>query len=139
MAQSDEIARDLESFYRHYVHVFNREDNSFHACYAPVFQIVTGEQGVVTVTNDTNFWGDYMKALKQRGWARSEVDRLKTWALADDLGMIIVDVTRRKADNSVLDPWRGIYLARRTGDSWQFIVLSDIKPPYLGPGDIPRS
>jgi hypothetical protein len=30
-----------------------------------------------------------MKALKQRGWVRSEVDRLKAWALADDLGMII--------------------------------------------------
>ena len=52
-----------------------------------------------------------MVALGPRGWVRSEVDRLKAWALADDLGMIIPDITRRKADNSVLDQMRGIYTA----------------------------
>jgi hypothetical protein len=34
---SEEIARELESFYRRYVDVFNRDDNSFMAYYAPVF------------------------------------------------------------------------------------------------------
>jgi hypothetical protein len=135
---SEEIARELESFYRHYVDVFNREDDRFVAYYAPVFQIVSGAPGIISVTNDARYWSDYMKALKQRGWVRSEVDRLKAWALADDLGMIIPDITRRKADNSVLDQMRGIYTARRSGNSWQFITLSEIKPPYLGPGDIAR-
>ena len=103
MPTSEEIARELESFYRRYVDVFNREDNSFTAYYAPVFQIVSGDPGIISVTNDAKYWSDFMKALKQRGWVRSEVDRVKAWALADYLGMIIPDITRRKADNSVLD------------------------------------
>jgi hypothetical protein len=79
-----------------------------------------------------------MKALKQRGWARSEVVHIKAWALTDDLGMIVPDIIRCKADNSVLDQMRGIYMTRRAGNSWRFIVLAEIEPPHLGPGDIPR-
>ena len=109
MTNSDEIARELERFYCHYAEVFNREDDGFFVYYAPIFQIVSNDGGLISVTNDARFWTDYMKALKQRGWVRSEVDRVKTWALADDLGMIIPDITRRKADNSVLDQMRGIY------------------------------
>ena len=108
------------------------------AYYAPVFQIVSGDPGIISVTNDAKYWSDFMKALKQRGWVRSEVDSLEAWALADDLGMIIPDITRRKADNSVLDQMRGIYTARRSGNSWQFITLAEITPPHLGPGVIAR-
>jgi hypothetical protein len=138
MPTSDEIASELESFYRHYANIFNRQDNSFFACYAPVFQLVSSEGALTSVSNETSFWDGFMKALKQRGWARSEVDRVKAWALADNLGMIIADITRRKADNSAIDQTRGMYTARRSGDSWQFIVLFEIAPPHPGPGDMPR-
>jgi hypothetical protein len=37
MTKSAEIARELESFYRHYVDVFNREDDGFFVSYAPIF------------------------------------------------------------------------------------------------------
>ena len=45
MPTSEEIARELGSFYRRYVDVFNPADNSFMAYYAPVFQIVSGDPG----------------------------------------------------------------------------------------------
>ena len=73
--------------------VFNREDDGFFVYYAPIFQIVSSNGGPISVTNDARFWADFMKALKQRGWVRSEVDRVKAWALADDLGMVIPDIT----------------------------------------------
>jgi hypothetical protein len=138
MTKSDEIVRELEKFYCHDAEVFNRDDDRFFVYYAPIFQIVSSDGGLLSVTNDVRFGTDYMKALKQRGWVRSEVDRVKAWALADDLGMIILDITRRKADNSVLDEMRRIYMTRRAGYSWQFIMLAEIKPPHLGTGDIPR-
>lgn len=93
------------------------------AYYAPVFQIVSGDPGIISVTNDAKYWSDFMKALKQRGWVRSEV---------------VSGHNPRKADNSVLDQMRGIYTARRSGNSWQFITLAEIKPPHLGPGVIAR-
>jgi hypothetical protein len=43
--RSEEIARELESFYRHYGDLFNREDDRFVAYYAPVFQIVAAIPG----------------------------------------------------------------------------------------------
>lgn len=52
MPTSEEIARELESFYRHYVDVFNREDDRFFAYYAPVFEIVSGDPEIISVTND---------------------------------------------------------------------------------------
>jgi hypothetical protein len=138
----DEIARELETFYRYYIDVFNREDDRFFDCFAPVYQIVGGDRGLTTVTNDAKYHNEFrnhiMKAFKERGWVRSEIDRLKTWALADNLGMIISDVTRRKADNSVMDQLRAIYTARRAGNSWQFITVGGIMPPFLGPGDLAR-
>lgn len=142
MPTSEEIARELEAFYRHYIDVFNLEDDGFFACYAPVYQIVSGDRGLITVTNDAKYQAEFrnkiMKEFKERGWVRSEIDQLKTWALADNLGMIISDVTRRKADHSVMDKLRAIYTARRAGNSWQYVLVGEIRAPHLGPGDIPR-
>ena len=140
---SEEIARELESFYRYYIDVFNREDDRFFDCFAPVYQIVGGERGLTTVTNDANYRNEFrtniMKAFKERGWVRSEIDRVKAWAMAENLGMIISDVTRYKADNSVMDKLRACYMVRRAGNSWQYLTVGEIKPPYLGPGDVPRA
>ena len=79
-----------------------------------------------------------MKTLKERGWMRSGIDRLKTWALADNLGMILSDVTRYKTDGSVLEKLRACYMVRRDGNAWKIVTISEIKAPFLGPGDLAR-
>jgi hypothetical protein len=142
VATSDEIARELESFYRGYIDVFNREDDRFFDCFAPVYEIVSGDRGLVTVTNDANYRNQFrtqiMKDFKARGWVRTEIDRVKIWPMAENLGLIVSDVTRRKADNSIMDQLRAIYTVRRAGSSWQFITVGGITPPFLGPGEMPR-
>ena len=80
-----------------------------------------------------------MKTLKERGWVRSEMDRLKIWPMADNLGMIVSDVTRYKTDNSVLEKLRASYMVRRDGNAWKIVTIGEIKPPFLGPGDLSRS
>ncbi len=79
-----------------------------------------------------------MADLKERGWVRSSIDRLKTWALAEDLAMILADVTRHKADGSVLEQLRACYTVRRDAKGWKIVTLSEVKPPFLGPGDVAR-
>jgi hypothetical protein len=79
-----------------------------------------------------------MADLKERGWARSDIDQLRTWPLAEDLAMILADVTRYKVDGSVLERVRACYTVRRDTRNWKIVTLCEIKPPFLGPGDLPR-
>ncbi len=141
MPTSEEIARELESFYRHYIDVFNREDEGFFDCFAHPYAAVSGERGLATVANDdanrTSFGGT-MKTLKERGWTRSGIDSIKAWALGDNLGMILSDVTRYRSDGSVLEKIRACYMVRRDGAAWKIMTISEVKAPYLGPGDISR-
>lgn len=141
MPTSDEIARELESFYRHYINVFNREDDRFFECFAHPYAAVSGERGLAAVANDDDNRKNFhrtMTTLKERGWVRSGIDSIKAWALADNFGMILSDVTRYTADNSVLEKIRACYMVRRDGGSWKIVTISEVKPPFLGPGDISR-
>jgi NTF2-like protein (DUF6841) len=141
VATSEEIVRELESFYRHYIDVFNREDPSFYDCFNASYAMLSGERGVTAVNNDENHRNNFrrtMVTLRQHGWARSGIDRIHAWAMGENLGMIMSDVTRYTADNSVLEKIRACYTLRRDGDAWKIITISEIKPPFLGPGDIPR-
>jgi len=63
---------------------------------------------------------------------------LKAWALAEDLAMILADVTRHKADGSILEWVRACYTVRRDTKGWKIVTLSEVKPPFLGPGDLTR-
>jgi hypothetical protein len=141
MATSQEIVRELESFYRHYIDVFNREDAGFYDCFAQPYAMVSGERGLAAVANDSDNRKGFartMAALKESGWTRSGIDSIKAWALGENLGMILSDVTRYKADNSVLEKIRACYMVRRDGAAWKIMTISEIKPPFLGPGDVPR-
>jgi hypothetical protein len=141
MPTSEEIARELESFYRHYIDVFNREDAAFFDCFAHPYAMVSGERGLATVANDEanrKSFGATMTALKKSGWVRSGIDSIKAWAMGDNLGMILSDVTRYKSDNSVLEKIRACYMVRRDSGAWKIMTISEVKPPHLGPGDISR-
>lgn len=142
MPTAVEIGPELESFYRGYIDAFNREDlDHFLGCFGIPYGWVTGERGLTVTTSEDDHQSGFsriMLDIKQRGWARSAIDQLKTWALGDNLGMILADYTRYKADGSILERGRACYTARRDGKAWKIIALSEIKPGYLGPGDIAR-
>ncbi len=142
MSTPEEIARELEGFYRDYIEIFNREDldrvaDSFSYPYATI----SGERGLAPVAardDNRNAFARLMTALREHGWARSGIDRIMAWALGENLGMIVADVTRYRPDHSVLERVRGCYILRREAGSWKIASISEVKPPFLGPGDIPR-
>jgi hypothetical protein len=68
--------------------------------------------------------------------ARSVADRMTAWALAENLGMILVDVIHYKTDGSVLERGRGCYTLWRDGESWKIVTVAEVQPPFLGPGDV---
>ena len=84
MPTAEEIARELEAFYRHYIEVFNSDDDSFYDCFASPYTSVSGGRGLTVVANDADHRSGFrrtMIALKNHGWARSDIDRVDAWAL----------------------------------------------------------
>jgi len=79
-----------------------------------------------------------MLDLKARGWVRGGIDRFTAWAFTDDLAMVLTDFTRYKADGSILDAGRACYTVRRQGKAWKMLTITEVKPPFLGPGNLPR-
>jgi ketosteroid isomerase-like protein len=142
MITTEEIAKELEDFYQSYIAAFNREDiDAFTESFAYPYAWISGRHGLsqcATEGDHQRSFGKIMADLKERGWARSSVDRFKTWALAEDLAMILADATRYKADGSVLERVRACYTVRRDGKGWKIVSLSEVRPPFLGPGDVAR-
>jgi hypothetical protein len=142
MPTAAEIRQELENFYRGYVDAFNRDDlDQVLACFGIPYGWLTGERGLTVIASEgdhQNGFSRLMLELKQRGWARSGVDLLKTWPLADNLAMTLADFTRYKVDGSVLEKGRACYTARRDGTSWKIVAIGEIKPPFLGTGDVHR-
>jgi hypothetical protein len=141
MPDTVHIASDLESFYRRYIEIFNRQDTEqLIACFAHPYAFVSSSQGLMPVATIDEHRKSFLRAmttLKNRGWARSEIDSLKAWPLGDRLAMIISDVTRYKTGAAVLESLRACYTLYRDGASWRIVTLAEIRPPFLGPGEIP--
>jgi hypothetical protein len=139
---TDEIRKELEAFYQAYIAAFNREDiDAFTQTFAFPYAWITGRHGLSKCESQSDHQRNFAKImadLKERGWTRSGIDQLKTWPLADDLAMILADVTRYKADDSILERVRACYTVQRDAKNWKILTLSEIRPPFLGPGDLPR-
>jgi hypothetical protein len=134
---SSEIERELAAFYRAYINLFNSERaDRFMDYFARRYASISGARGMLAIDNDPRRAdaGRIFEGLKRRGWVRSEIVSLRTWAMDENLGMIVAEVNRVKADNSILETVRACYIARREGNSWKIVAISEIKPPYRGPG-----
>jgi ketosteroid isomerase-like protein len=142
MTNAEEIVRAVESFYRGYIDAFNREDvDQYTDAFAFPYAWISGEGGISLCANESDHqrWlGRVMSALKERGWSRSGIDRMRAWPMAENLAMVMADYTRYKSDGTILENGRACYTVRRDGKAWKIVALAEVKPPFLGPGDMPR-
>jgi ketosteroid isomerase-like protein len=138
----EQISEELETFYKSYIAAFNREDvDAFTDSFAFPYAWITGRRGLgqcATEGDHQRSFGKIMADLKERGWVRSAIDQLRVWPLAEDLAVILADVTRYKADGSILEQVRACYTVRRDTKNWKIVTLSEVKPPFLGPGNVAR-
>jgi NTF2-like protein (DUF6841) len=140
MASASEIVKELETFYKGYIDAFNREDiDMYTQTFAFPYAFIVGDKGLAVCRDETahqRFYTNVAIGLKERGWARSGIDQVRAWPYAENLAMILADVTRYRADDSVIEKVRATYTVRRDGKNWKIVVLSEVKPPFLGPGDV---
>ncbi|MGC1679308.1 MAG: nuclear transport factor 2 family protein [Candidatus Binataceae bacterium] len=141
MPSAEEIVGEIEDFYRAYIDAFNREDiDSYADSFVPGYSLIHGAKITAYATEPElqQYSAQAFIDLKSRGWARSAVDLLKVSPLGDDQAMILAEVTRYRADESVLLHARVSYIVIRTAKGWKIAVMIPLAEPSLGPGDLPR-
>jgi ketosteroid isomerase-like protein len=142
MAEYEKIAQEVEAFYRSYIDGFNREDiDIFMQSFDLPFVVISGEQGASVCSSEADqqrFYTRMMGAIQEQGWARSGVDQLRVWPLAERLAILLADVTRYRRDGSVMAKLRAFYNVRNDGKNWKIVSLSEARAPFTGPGDLPR-
>lgn len=142
MSSVEQIRKEVEALYKSYGAAFNgRDASAISECFACPCALVTGEQGLIQFASTgelRGMLGKLLADLKERGWTRSEMDQIKVWPIADDLVMVLADATRYKADGSVLESVRACYMVRCDGKNWKIVTVSEVQPPFLGPGDLLR-
>ena len=142
MGSAQEIAREVEHFYRSYMDVFNRQDIERSSMFVDLpYVLISGEGGVVvcaTGAEHQRLSSQLFADLKSRGWARSDVDRVRISLFAENHALIVSDITRRRSDGSILQKNRFCYTARHDGNSWKMIAYSPVADGFLGPGNFPR-
>ena len=143
MANAEQMVREVEEFYRRYIDAFNREDiDQYLQSFDQPYVLLTGERAAMVVADEAarqQFYTRTMISIQGRGWARTEIDLMKAWPLAEKLAMIMVDVTRYKNDGAMLERLRAFYTLRNDGKAWRIVALAEARAPFTGPGDIPRS
>jgi hypothetical protein len=142
MSTAESIQSELEDFYKCYIDTFNREDiDRFGESFAFPYGWISGDRGLIECTSESDHQRGFARiiaGLKDRGWVRSGIDQLRIWPMAGDLAMLLADVSRYKSDGSPLERVRACYTVRRDSKGWKIVTIAEVKPPFLGPGDLAR-
>lgn len=140
MADAAAIVREVQTFYRAYIDGFNREDpDAFLGAFHYPNAFLSGERGLVlhaTETDQQRLYQQVMADLHTRRWRRSSIERLQVWPVADTVAILVADVTRYKDDGTTLEQLRACYFLRKTSDTWKILLLTDVRPPFCGPGEL---
>jgi hypothetical protein len=128
--------------YAAYTEFFNRQDIQGVTRYvgAPYVMTIGGDPPVVVMTVDAikTLFEQLLAGIKARGWVRSAFEIIRIWPMSSGHALLLTDITRYRADGSVLETGRYLYAARAAVPAWLITSVTDISPPFAGPGDFPR-
>jgi hypothetical protein len=142
MAGAAEIIHEVETAYQTYAAAFNHGDMDRVVQYvsAPYLMTIGGNAPMIAPTEAARdqLFHRQLDSLKSRGWSKSDFKIVRVWPLSNDHALLMTDITRFKTDGSVMETGRYCYMLRRAAPSWQITGVTDVAPPFLGPGDFPR-
>jgi hypothetical protein len=142
MEGAADIVHQVETMYAAYSGSFNHGDIPGVVRYvsAPYAMTIGGNPPIVSQSpeNVLHLFEQSLAGMKARGWARSEFRIVHVWPLGAAHALLLTDITRLRADGSVLETGRYLYSARAAEPAWQITGVTDVAPPFPGPGDYPR-
>ena len=140
MVDAAAISQEVEAFYRDFIQGFNRADvdkylRSF--CYPNA--ILSGDLGMTVNTQASDqqgFYQEAMDSIRSRGWDHTEVDRIEAWPLSESTAAGSADIVRYKTNGTKLEQGRYFYTFRKESGAWKILTLTEVRPPFTGPGSI---
>lgn len=138
MSDAATIVREVEEFYRRYIEGFNREDREIYLrsfCYPNA--VLRGEHGMTVHASESDqqrYHEELMLAIRGEGWHHTDAGQLQVFPLTDKTVILVADITRYKKDVSPIENARLCYTVRKDGNAWKILTLTDVKPPFTGPG-----
>jgi hypothetical protein len=85
-------------------------------------------------SDQQRFYQEVMMSIQEKGWDHTDVDRLQVFPLTETTALLVADISRRKKDNVVIESGRYCYTVRKDGGAWKILTLTEVKPPFSGPG-----
>jgi hypothetical protein len=136
------LIHEIETAYAAYAGAFNDGDIPEVVRYIAVpYAMIIGGAPTFVVTDAAGvraLFDQSLAGMKARGWVRSDFKIVHVWPLGPDHALILTDIARWKAASVPLETGRYCYALRRAEPSWQITAVTDVTPPFLGPGDFPR-
>lgn len=143
MADTSTITHEIETSYAAYSGAFNHEDIASVVRYIAAPYIMTIGGNVPMVAPDAEavrrMFDQNLARMKGIGWAKSDYKIVHIWPLSTDHALLVTDIVRWKADGTMLEKGRYCYSLRRADPIWQITGVTDIREPFTGPGDFPRT
>jgi ketosteroid isomerase-like protein len=142
MSDEATIVHEIETAYAAYAGAFNDQniDGVVRYISAPYVMTIGANLPMVADSPERvhSLFEKSLAGMKGRGWAKSDFKTVHIWPLSNDHALLMTDIVRYKADGSVLEKGRYIYSVRRADPSWSITGVTDVAPPFGGPGDFPR-
>lgn len=138
MSDAATIVREVEAFYRGYIEGFNREDRDVYLrSFSYPNAVLRGEHGMTVHANESDqrrYYEDLMAAIRGEGWDHTGAGHLQVVPLSDRTAILIADITRYRKDVTPIENARLCYTVRKDGGAWKILTLTDVTPPFTGPG-----
>lgn len=143
MTDAATVIHEAETAYTAYANYFNARDMAGVCRYiaAPYVMTIGARPTMIAETAEkirAQFDGAVADMIR-RGWKRSDFRIVHVCPLSNDHALLVSDVVRYREDGTVLETGRYCYAIHRAEPMWQITGVTNIEPPYLGPGDVPRT
>ena len=130
---ADDPLAEMRSFFKAYGKAVNREDwDHVTQCYTYPWVWESEQQGT-QITPDRDA---YMHSIQQNtarlkgmGAVCAGVDSFRAHATGNDTGLLVVDITRYRDDDSAVEKKRVNYMLRRMEGAWKITAIVDTQRP----------
>ena len=136
MTSSTSAADEMRKLYDLYMDAVDRRDwEAYRELFAYPWVWESMPRGAMVIDDHASYMRmiqEGQENLKDKGWVRSQIDNIRAYPTALDAGLITVDVTRHRADGSVVERKRGLYMLRRIDGRWKIVIVVDT-PQFQNP------
>jgi ketosteroid isomerase-like protein len=143
MSDAAAVSHEAETCYTAYANHFNNKDMEGVCRYiaAPYVMLIGAHPTMIAPTPEAirKQFDGALAGMVGRGWVRSDFKVVNVTPLSSDHALLLSDIIRYKADGSVLETGRYCYTIHRADPNWQITGVTDVAPPFTGPGNVPRA